>query len=143
MALHFTNAIDLDHPPERVFALLADVARTPEWLSRCTAVEVIGSDPPASGTPLRFTFLQGEKPGVMTGTIIAFEPAMRIAFHYGDKLFAITVDFRLTKIATGTRLIETLDITTHTIAGKLLQPLIRGILAKALVADLAKLRNLV
>ncbi len=143
MALHFTNSIDLEHPPERVFALLADVARAPEWLSRCTAVEVLGSAPPSAGTPLRFTFLQGKKPGSMTGTITAFEPASHIAFHYGDKLFATTVDFWLTKTPTGTRLVETLDITTHTLAGKLLQPVIRGILAKALVADLEKLRKLV
>jgi len=143
MALHFTSSIDIDHSPERVFALLADVARTPEWLSRCTAVEVLGSDPLTAGTSLRFTFLQGKKPGAVTGTITAFEPASRIAFHYGDKLFATTINFSLARTATGTRLVETLDITTHTIAGKLLQPLIRNILAKALYADLEKLRKLV
>lgn len=141
MALHFVNSIDIAHPQERVFALLADVARTPEWLSRCTAIDVDG--PVTSGTRLRFTFLQGRKTAAMTGSITAFEPPRHIAFHYGDALFAATVDFLLTPAATGTRLVETLDVTTHTLAGKLLQPLVRGILSKALIIDLAKLRQLV
>jgi uncharacterized protein YndB with AHSA1/START domain len=141
MALHFVNSIDIAHPQDRVFALLADVARAPEWLSRCKAIEVDG--PMTTGTRLRFTFLQGEKTAAMVGSITVFEPSSHIAFHYGDALFATTVDFVLTPAATGTRLVETLDITTHTLAGKLLQPLIRSVLAKALVADLEKLRELV
>jgi uncharacterized protein YndB with AHSA1/START domain len=141
VALHFTNSIEIERAPERVFALLGDVARTPEWLSRCTAVEVEG--PLCIGMKLRFMFLQGKKVGTMVGSVTALAPATHIAFHYGDTLFATTIDFVLTPTATGTRLVETLDIDMHTLAGKLLQPLIRGVLAKVLVADLVKLRDLV
>ncbi len=141
--MNFTTTIEIAHPPERVFALLAEVARTPEWLSRCTAIEQLDPGAPKAGTQLRFTFQQGKRSGAMVGSITAFEPAHRIAFAYGDKLFATTVEFALTATATGTRLVENLQITTHTLAGKLLQPLIRGILAKALGKDLEKLRGLV
>ncbi|CAN5160278.1 hypothetical protein BH11MYX1_BH11MYX1_34760 [soil metagenome] len=141
MALHFTNSIEIAHSAERVFALLADVARTPEWLSRCTAAEIEG--PIAAGAKLRLSVLQGKKTGTLVGSITAFEPATRIAFHYGDALFAAMLEFGLSPTTTGTRLVETLDITTHTFAGKLAQPLIRGVLAKVLVTDLEKLRNLV
>jgi hypothetical protein len=117
------------------------VQRTPEWLSRCTAIEVHGTI--GAGTTLRLSVLQGRKVGTLVGSITAFEPATRIAFHYGDALFAATLEFALSPMASGTRLVETLGITTHTIAGKLAQPLIRGLLAKVLVTDLEKLRKLV
>jgi uncharacterized protein YndB with AHSA1/START domain len=143
MAVHYEYAVDLACAPVRVFALLEDVARSPEWLSRCTRIEKLDPGPNAVGMRLRYDFLQGKRPGTMVGEITAYAPHDHIAFHYTDKMFAVTIDFKLATIGAGSKLTETVDIEPRSLVGKLMQPLIRRILPKQTEGDLEKLRALV
>lgn len=143
MAVHFESTIEIAKSQAAVFAVLDDVARTPEWLSRCTKIEKLDPGPNAVGTRLRYDFLQGKRPGTMEGSIAAHGPPDHIAFRYSDKMFDVTIDFKLAAEGTGTKLTQLIDIVPRSIVGRLLQPLIRRVLPNQTVTDLEKLRALV
>jgi carbon monoxide dehydrogenase subunit G len=140
--VHFEATIEIAKPQGAVFAVLDDVSRTPQWLSRCTKIEKIDPGPNAVGTRLRYDYLQGRRPGTMEGSVAAYGPPDHIAFRYNDKLFDVTIDFKLAGSDAGTKLTQQIDIVPRSIMGRLLQPLIRRVLPKQTVADLEKLRAL-
>ena len=142
MAIHFEHSLRVPADPGKTFAMLDDVKRTPEWLSRCTSIEKVSAGPNAVGTKLKYSFKQGRRDGVMDGEIAARTPGEHIAFHYLDKMFDVTIDFRLSKADTGTQLTQAIDIAPRSLVGRLLSPLIRRVLPKQTVADLEKLREL-
>ena len=143
MAVHFETSIEIAKPQVAVFAVLDDVSRTPEWLSRCTKIEKLDPGPNAVGTRLRYDFLQGKRPGTMEGSIAAHGPPDHIAFRYNDKMFDVTIDFKLVGADVGTKLTQQIDIVPRSLMGRVLQPLIRRVLPKQTVTDLEKLRALV
>ncbi len=53
MSIHFSHTLDVAHAPEKVFALLDDLGRTPEWLERCTGIERLSAGPNEVGSKLR------------------------------------------------------------------------------------------
>lgn len=143
MAVHFEYSIEISKPQATVFAVLDDVCRTPEWLSRCTKVEKLDPGPNAVGTKLRYDYMQGRKPGTMLGSIAAHGAPDHIAFRYNDKMFDVTIDFMLATVTAGTKLTQKIDIVPTSLVGRLLQPLIRRVLPKQTIKDLEKLRALV
>lgn len=143
MAVHFEYSIEISKPQATVFAVLDDVSRTPEWLSRCTKVEKLDPGPNAVGTKLRYDYMQGRKPGTMLGSIAAHGAPDHIAFRYNDKMFDVTIDFMLATVTAGTKLTQKIDIVPTSLVGRLLQPLIRRVLPKQTIKDLEKLRALV
>ena len=143
MAVHFESSVDIAKPQAAVFAVLDDVSRTPEWLSRCTKIEKLDPGPNGVGTRLRYDYLQGKRPGTMEGSIAAHGPPDHIAFRYSDKMFDVTINFKLATADAGTKLTQTIDIVPRSIMGRLIQPLIRRVLPNQTVADLEKLRALV
>lgn len=143
MAVHFEYTIDIAKPQAAVFAVLDDVSRTPEWLSRCTKIEKLDPGPNAVGVHLRYDYLQGKRPASMEGSIAAYGPPDHIAFRYNDKMFDVTIDFKLAGAEAGTKLTQQIDIVPRSIMGRLLQPLIRRVLPKQTIADLEKLRGVV
>jgi len=142
MAIHFEHSLQVSADPGKTFAMLDDVKRTPEWLSRCTSIDKLGDGPNAVGTKLKYSFKQGRRDGVMKGEITARTPGEQITFHYVDKMFDVTIAFRLAKADAGTQLTQAIDIAPRSVIGKLLSPLIRRVLPKQTVADLEKLREL-
>jgi len=142
--VHFEYAIEIPKAPALVFAVLDDVARTPEWFTRCTHVEKLEPGANSVGTRLRYTVRQREPmTGTMEGSIAAYARDEHIAFRLSDKMFDVTIDFKLTVSGSGTRLAHQLDIVSHSLVGRLVQPLIRRVLPKQVAVDLAKLRDLV
>lgn len=61
----------LAHPPERVFAVLADPARRPEWQESTSDVVVLTPGPPGLGTRWRET---GAGIGVIEAEVVGFVP---------------------------------------------------------------------
>lgn len=143
MPVHFEYSIEISKPQATVFAVLDDVSRTPEWLSRCTMIEKLDPGPNAVGTKLRYDYMQGRKPGTMLGSIAAHAAPDHIAFRYNDKMFDVTIDFMLAAVTAGTKLTQKIDIVPTSLVGRLLQPLIRRVLPKQTIKDLEKLRALV
>jgi uncharacterized protein YndB with AHSA1/START domain len=142
MSIHFSHTLDVAHPPEKVFALLDDLERTPEWLERCTGIERLSPGPSEVGSRLRYTYRDGVRSGTMDGAIVTRIPGERLAFRYGDEMMEVAVDFHVTNAAQGARLTHTIDITPKSFLAKLFSPLIRRGLPKQTVAAMEKLRTL-
>jgi uncharacterized protein YndB with AHSA1/START domain len=142
MSIHFSHTLDVAHAPEKVFALLDDLGRTPEWLERCTGIERLSAGPNEVGSKLRYAYRDGVRSGTMDGEIVTRIAGERLAFRYGDEMMLVAVDFHVTSAAQGARLTHTIDITPKTFFAKLVSPFIRRGLPKQTIAALEKLRTL-
>ncbi|MFO0745180.1 MAG: SRPBCC family protein [Myxococcota bacterium] len=142
MAIEFQHGIDVGAPPERVFALLDDLAQTPRWLARCTGIEKLTPGENAVGTELRYAYRDGRRRGTMLGRITARTPAAHLAFHYGDRMMDVSVDFRMGGNGAGTHLVHTIGITPRNFFARLFSPLIRRALPAQTIGAMEKLRSL-
>ena len=53
MSADFAIAVDISAPPDRVWAIMSDIARWPEWTPTVTRVELLDPGPPAVGNRAR------------------------------------------------------------------------------------------
>src|SRR5438477_10262015 len=142
MPIHYEHSVDVAREPQRAFAVLDDVSQTPKWLARCTGIEKLTPGPNAVGTKLRYSFKEGGRSGVMDGEIVARTPNERLTMKYADKMMDVTVDFRMAKSGSGTRLTHAIEITPKTFMAKLFSPLIKRQLPKQTVTAMETLRGL-
>ncbi len=142
MSIHFEHTIDVVCPPEKAFALLDDVAQTPNWLARCTGIEKLTPGQNAVGAKLRYSYREGGRTGVMDGETTERKQNERLTFRYDDTMMGVTVDFRVAKAPQGTRLVHAIDITPKTFLGRLMSPLIRRMVPKQTITAMETLRAL-
>ena len=142
MPISCQHSVDVAQPPERVFAILDDPTRTPEWLDRCTGIEVLTPGEHAVGTKLRYSYRDGGRSGRMDGEVTARVPNERLTMRYGDKMMDVTVDFRVAGQGGGSRLTHQIDISPRTVMAKLFAPMIRKQLPKQTIAAMEKLKAL-
>jgi uncharacterized protein YndB with AHSA1/START domain len=139
----YSHTLEVDAAPERVFAVLDDVTRTPEWLDRCTGIEVLTPGPPAVGTKLRYHYRDGRQTGAMDGVITAYERDRRIAMLYTDKIMDVMVDFVAEPVGTDrSTLKHSINIRTKGL-GKVFGPLIARQLPGQTIGAVTKLKRLV
>lgn len=72
--------IDLSAPPERVFAMLLDIARTPEWVTICRAVLHLDTGTPRPGWQCKQRYVLRGAPFVVTWTLDALVPERHISW---------------------------------------------------------------
>lgn len=138
----FSHTLRVDAPPEQIFAILDDVTRTPQWLERCTGIDVITPGPPRVGTRLRYHYKDGRQSGVMAGRIVAYEPNRHIAMEYADRMMDVVVDFAAEPAeATASRLTHTITIRPRGL-GKVLGPLIARQLPGQTIGAMTRLKRL-
>ena len=108
--------IDVAAPPERVYALVADITRMGEWspeCRRCTWKR--GSSGPEVGA--RFTARNKGRRGPSwfnTPTVTAAEPGREFAFNRrGPGIGSYTWRYRFEPTATGTRVTESYEAEKH------------------------------
>ena len=135
------ESIETSAPPDRVYALLADVARTPEWLCRSTKLEITDGAPIRVGSPLLYVYKEGSGTKSMTGRVTELVPGKTTAFVYTDPMFDVGIRFDLTPAGTGTRISHRIDIEPKKLMAKLFTPLIRIGLRKQTPGDLRKLKE--
>ncbi len=142
MPIEFEHTIAVARKPERVFAVLDDVAKTPKWLARCTGLEKLTPGQNTIGTKLRYSFREGGQSGVMDGEITARMPNQKLVFHYWDKMMEVTIGFQIQQESSGSRLTHTIGITPKTFLAKLLSPLIRRQLPNQTITAMETLKRL-
>jgi len=139
----FSHSLVVNAPQSEVFAILDDVRRTPEWLTRCTGIDKIDDGPNKAGTRLKYHYKEGKRTGEMDGHITVHDPDKHITMLYTDKMMDVTVDFvALSGKAEGmTSLTHTIDIRTKGF-GKIFGPIIRRTLPKQTTDAMNRLKAL-
>jgi hypothetical protein len=138
----YSHTLEVNSGSAHIFAILTDVARTPEFHERCTALESIDAGPFVVGQRLRYSYRDGRRSGTMDGHVAVFEPQRRVAFQFTDSMTDVTIDFRAEELRTDrTSLTHTVTIHTKGLA-KVLTPVITHQLKRQAPADLANLKRL-
>lgn len=139
----FAHTVEVNAPHSQVFAILDDVGRTPEWLTRCTRIDKLDDGPNAVGTRLRYHYRDGGRSGEMEGEITAHDSDEHLAMVYRDKLMDVTVDFvaRRGGEPGTTSLTHTIDIRTKGM-GNLFAPIVKMTLPKQTTTAMDKLKAL-
>jgi uncharacterized protein YndB with AHSA1/START domain len=139
----FSHTLEVAAAPGRVFAILDDVGRTPEWLTRCTGVEKLDDGPNAVGARLLYLHGEGRRIGQMDGRITAYEPDRHIAMEYTDRMMEVGVDFVVRPGASegSSSLTHTLDIRPKGL-GLLFTPFISRRLPRQTVEAMQRLKGI-
>jgi uncharacterized protein YndB with AHSA1/START domain len=119
-----SQTMEVDAPPEAIFAILDDVTRTPEWLKRCTRIDKLSDGPIAVGQKLKYHYRDGGRTGVMDGEVAQYEANRHLENRFTDKMMDVSVDFRAEPLgADRSRLTHTITIDTKGF-GKVFTPMI-------------------
>jgi polyketide cyclase/dehydrase/lipid transport protein len=111
---HDQLSVHIDAPPEAVYALVADITRTPEFspeIVSCTWLD--GATGPAAGARFEAVNKVSRGPAWKNRpVVIAAQPGREFAFSRTEKLSGTLVwRYRLEPDGTGTRLTESYDVT--------------------------------
>lgn len=140
----FTHTETVAAAPSAIWAILADVRRTPEWLARCTQLDTVDDSPLVVGSRLKYHYREGNRTGVMDGAVEVYEPERRLTNRFTDKMMDVTVDFAMSAgaAAATTDLTHTIVITPKGLLGRLLSPLIAKQLPGQTMAAMKSLKVL-
>jgi uncharacterized protein YndB with AHSA1/START domain len=132
-------------PPTRVFAVLDDFARIPEWNDRCLGIRQTCEGDHAKGTTLvyRYRFRERDAEGEIAGEICEYERDRKLVMHLADHALDVHVRFELVADGAGTRLVHTAEIAPKSWKVKLLTPIIRLATRRQTEQSVEKLRALV
>ncbi|WOP17505.1 SRPBCC family protein [Raineyella sp. LH-20] len=133
----------VDAKPSDIFAILDDVTRTPEWLTRCTQLDKLSEGPTAVGTQLTYHYKDGNRTGVMDGAVVAREQDRKLTHRFTDSMMDVTVDFDVEPGPTAdqTKLTHTITIATKGF-GKIFTPMIKRQLPGQTIGAMTALKAL-
>ena len=109
---HDHVSIDIDAPPDAVYALVSDITRMGEWSPECFECSwTKGATGPAIGARFKAKNRGGRGPAWFnTPTVTAADPGREFAFNRsGPGVGSYTWRYVLEPTATGTRLTESFD----------------------------------
>ncbi|MDF8264333.1 SRPBCC family protein [Luteipulveratus flavus] len=83
--LALKHSVEIDAPPERVWDLVRDVRRIPEWSPQVESTRLrAGWDDIALGTEFTNRNVAGEVAWVTHGEIVRYDPAREVAFRIAE-----------------------------------------------------------
>ena len=132
-----TYSIEIDTTPDRVFYWLDDPQRVMKWLSSIVENENLHETRDKVGTTFRQVVDENGRRMEVHGTVTAYETNERLAIHLNAKGFEVDAEYRLMKIAGGTRLSQTSEVHFQGFM-KLMGPLIAVFMKKAWLKQLEK-----
>lgn len=137
-----TASIQVDRPPEDVFAYLADLSRHGEWQSQIQEITVLTEDPTSVGSRARERRKLPHKP-VVTATyeITEFEPPRQAGFRGIDGPVRVVGRATVEPVGNGSRVNLEIDVTGHGLVGKLFAPLARRELRRQVPLDQQRLKE--
>lgn len=142
MNIYAERTIDVPQSPEQVFYVLSDISATPEWLERCTGLEIVTEGPLAVGSKLLYAYEDGGRSGTMDGVVSALLPNQQLTFDYEDKMMAVNVDFKIQPAGTGTTLTHSVTISPKNFVAKIIAMLfVKRALPKNIDAAMVSLRD--
>jgi uncharacterized protein YndB with AHSA1/START domain len=100
--VRFEAQIDIDRPPEDVFAALTDIGRLPEWQRSVVSAEMEGQ--PGVGARLRETRRLMGREGKLVSEVTEYDPPNRFSFRSIEGPIPMTVTHTLEPSGGGTRL---------------------------------------
>ncbi|RJO77209.1 SRPBCC family protein [Nocardia panacis] len=106
-------AIDIDAPPERVWSVVSDLRRMPEFSPQCVRMMPLGA--PAAGTWTLNLNRDGKKYWPTSSRIVAFDPNRAFAFRMNEN--RTTWSYLLEPTESGTRLTERREVAPSGIPG--------------------------
>lgn len=95
---------DIAAPPERVFALVNDASRLPDWVPNIVENEELEYQEGKVGSTFRQVYDERGHRMEFDGVTTAWEANRRLGVHLTGKSFDMDVDYHLEPIDTGTRL---------------------------------------
>lgn len=100
--MRFEVEVDIDRPPEAVFAVLTDIGRLPEWQASAVSAEAEG--PVGEGTRIRETRRLLGREYRVVHEVTAFDPPHRFDVQSVEGPLPLTVRHTLEPSGGGTRL---------------------------------------
>jgi uncharacterized membrane protein len=140
MTIHET--IEIDRPPQEVFAYLDDLTRHPEWQEQLLDVEVETPGPTHVGTRAKQTRRVPGGKRTFTLEVVEHDPPNRAAFRVVDGPVRPHGEALLTPLDEGARTRYAIDfeVDGHGL-GKLIAPLVRRDAAKQMPQNLKRLKQ--
>ncbi|MBD0322519.1 MAG: SRPBCC family protein [Aldersonia sp.] len=106
MPKNLEATIDVDATPQRVWKVVSDLERMPEWSPQCTRMKVLGDVREGAWT-LNFN-KDGWKRWPTTARVVRFEPGHLVAFRINEN--RTVWSFQVEPTATGTRITQRRDV---------------------------------
>jgi uncharacterized membrane protein len=134
--VELVRSIDIDAPPDVVWAVMSDGARWPEWTRSVTAVRRLDEGPLRVGS--RALIRQPRFPPAVW-TVTELEPGRRFVWMSGMPGLRVYGDHAVASRATGTR--ATLRLSYDGLLARILGHLTRGITNRYLDMEAAGLKR--
>lgn len=130
------DAVDIEAPPEAVWAVTVDVERWPEWTPTMKSARRVDQGPFAAGSAALI-----RQPGLPEArwVVTTFKPGENFTWETRVRGVRIVATHELTGIPTGTR--NLLRVEVFGLLAGFLWPLIRSSLRRALEQENAGLKN--
>jgi uncharacterized protein YndB with AHSA1/START domain len=122
--LPISVSVDIDASPERVWEVVGDVRRMPEWSPELRRLAVLGRSPVGVGTTLLGLNRRGLAAWPTTSRVTRWEPGRAVAWHTRES--GATWTYELEGTGSGTRLTARRDLPAFTAGTTLLGPVIGG-----------------
>lgn len=128
----------VDAPVGAVFSVVADVSRFSEAVPHIEHVEFLSEARTGVGVRFRETRVMGNKKATTVLEVTECVPDERVRFvsDHGGTVWDTTFTVEPGAEGRGTRLGMVMEARPHKLVARLLAPLVKGLVAKAVAADL-------
>jgi uncharacterized protein YndB with AHSA1/START domain len=138
MAVNTHTVIFIDHPPDRVFAALTDVAHHSEWATASVAIRNVSDSPAKLGTTWDQSTVFMSRQVETHFQVTTYDPNLRFSYKT-DEPFFTALTFSLDPAPQGTKLTFEVRMELKGFWG-LTAPLVSNALKNQMHQDLERLR---
>lgn len=122
--LPISASVEVAAAPEKVWQVVSDVTRMPEWSPELRRLVVIGSPKQGEGARMLGINRRGWAVWPTTSRVVRFEPHKAVAWKTRES--GATWTYELEPTGSGTRLTGRRDLPGFTVGTKVMAPLIGG-----------------
>jgi uncharacterized membrane protein len=122
--LPITASVDIDAPSDRVWEVVGDLTRMPEWSPELRRLKLLGSRPLRVGSTLLGLNRRGWVAWPTTSKVVRLEPGRAVAWRTRES--GATWTYELEDTPAGTKLTGRRDLPAFTVGTAVLGPIIGG-----------------